>query len=89
MFILSSLPAREIELESLDNLANKSSFAHSRLDEYPGYERSNFSCVRQDVSARGGRTLGYEQSSFKRNARDTEMTTRVTKGTRRERVGPI
>ena len=37
----------------------------------------------------GGRTLGYEQSSFKRNARDTEMTTRVTKGTRRERVGPI
>ena len=37
MFILSSLPAREIELESLDNLANKSSFAHSRLDEYPGY----------------------------------------------------
>ena len=31
------LPAREIELESLDNLANKSSFAHSRLDEYPGY----------------------------------------------------
>ena len=34
MFILSYLPAREIELESLDNLGNKSSFANSRLDEY-------------------------------------------------------